>query len=122
MATYLVTGGAGFIGSNIVDELRTRGEKVRILDDFSTGREENIRHFADDVQVIRGDIRDVDAVHEAVRGADYVIHQAALASVQRSIDKPVESSEVNIQGTLNLLEAARRHSVRRVVSASSSSV
>ena len=122
MATYLVTGGAGFIGSNIVDELRTRGEKVRILDDFSTGREENIRHFADDVQVIRGDIRDVDAVHEAVRGADYVIHQAALASVQRSIDQPIESSEVNIQGTLNLLEAARRHSVRRFVYASSSSV
>jgi nucleoside-diphosphate-sugar epimerase len=122
MATYLVTGGAGFIGSNIVDQLIARGETVRILDDFSTGREENIQHLADSVEVIRGDIRDRDAVETAVEGVDYVLHQAALASVQRSIDEPAESSEVNIQGTLNLLESARRSSVRRFVYASSSSV
>jgi UDP-N-acetylglucosamine 4-epimerase len=122
MATYLVTGGAGFIGSNIVDELLGRGDAVRVLDDFSTGREENVRHFAGEVDLIRGDIRDAATVGSAVAGVDFVIHQAALASVQRSIDNPVESSEVNIQGTLNLLDAAVKHSVRRFVYASSSSV
>lgn len=122
MATYLVTGGAGFIGSNIVDQLVKRGEAVRILDDFSTGREENVQHFADKVDIIRGDIRDGDAVEQAVRGVDFVVHQAALASVPRSIEEPAESSEVNILGTVNLLESARRNSVRRFVYASSSSV
>lgn len=122
MAVYLVTGGAGFIGSNIVDELTGRGETVRVLDDFSTGREENVRHLADDVDIIRGDIRDVDTVDRAVRGVNFVIHQAALASVQRSIDNPAESNDVNIRGTLNLLEASVRHSVNRFVYASSSSV
>jgi nucleoside-diphosphate-sugar epimerase len=122
MATYLVTGGAGFIGSNIVDELLERGETVRVLDDFSTGREENVRHFADKVDLITGDIRDAGEVDRAVAGVDFVVHQAALASVPRSIEEPVESSSVNVQGTLNLLDAAVRHSVRRFVYASSSSV
>jgi nucleoside-diphosphate-sugar epimerase len=122
MGTYLVTGGAGFIGSNIVDELVSRGETVRILDDFSTGREENVRRFADKVEIVRGDIRDVDTVDRAVSGADFVVHQAALASVQRSIDDPAASNDVNIRGTLNLLEASVRHSVKRFVYASSSSV
>jgi nucleoside-diphosphate-sugar epimerase len=122
MATYLVTGGAGFIGSNIVDELLRRGESVRVLDDFSTGREENIRDFLDKVKLIRGDIRDMDTVTGAVKGVDYVVHQAALASVPRSIKNPSASNQVNVQGTLNLLEAARDHSVKRFVYASSSSV
>jgi UDP-glucose 4-epimerase len=122
MAKYLVTGGAGFIGSNIVDKLLERGDSVRVLDDFSTGREENVRHFADDIRLIRGDIRDEDAVDGAVKGVDFVLHQAALASVPRSIDNPKLSNDVNIRGTLNLLDAARRHSVRRFVYASSSSV
>jgi nucleoside-diphosphate-sugar epimerase len=122
MATYLVTGGAGFIGSNIVDGLLERGDTVRVLDDFSTGREENVRHFAEKVDLIRGDIRDGATVDKAMNGVDFVLHQAALASVPRSIKDPVESSEVNIQGTLNLLDAAVKHKVRRFVSASSSSV
>lgn len=122
MATYLVTGGAGFIGSNIVEELLRRGETVRVLDDFSTGREENIQSFIDKADIIRGDIRDTDTVTGAVKGVDYVVHQAALASVPRSIKNPLASNEVNVQGTLNLLEAAREHSVKRFVYASSSSV
>lgn len=122
MATYLVTGGAGFIGSNIVDELLRRGETVRVLDDFSTGREENVAGFVDQVDLIRGDIRDEDTVDGAVAGADYVLHQAALASVPRSIADPTSNNQVNVQGTLNLLQAAVRHGVRRFVYASSSSV
>ncbi len=122
MATFLVTGGAGFIGSNIVDVLSKRGDTVRVLDNYSSGREENVRHFTGGVELIRGDIRDGAAVDRAVGGVDFVVHQAALASVPRSIDNPVESSEVNIQGTLNLLDAAVKHSVKRFVYASSSSV
>lgn len=122
MATYLVTGGAGFIGSNIVDELLRRGQRVRVLDNFSTGREENVADFASRVQIIRADVRDEEAVNAAVEGADYVLHQAALASVPRSIADPVANNQVNVQGTLNVLIAARRHGVKRVVYASSSSV
>lgn len=122
MATYLVTGGAGFIGSNIVDRLLKRGDTVRVLDDFSTGREENVRHFENDVLLIRGDIRDVDTVDKAVNGVNFILHQAALASVPRSIDNPLLSNDVNVRGTLNLLDAANRHSVERFVYASSSSV
>jgi UDP-N-acetylglucosamine/UDP-N-acetyl-alpha-D-glucosaminouronate 4-epimerase len=122
MATYLVTGGAGFIGSNIVDELLTRGHRVRVLDNFSTGREENVAEFASRVELIRGDVRDEDAVETAVKGADFVLHQAALASVPRSIADPTSNNQVNAQGTLNLLLAAKKHGVKRVVYASSSSV
>ncbi len=122
MATYLVTGGAGFIGSSIVDELLRRGQRVRVLDNFSTGREENVADFASRVQIIRADVRDEEAVNAAVEGVDYVLHQAALASVPRSIADPVANNQVNVQGTLNLLIAARRHGVKRLVYASSSSV
>jgi nucleoside-diphosphate-sugar epimerase len=122
MAIYLVTGGAGFIGSNIVDELLRRGQRVRVLDNFSTGREENMAEFGSRVELIRGDVRDEDAVDRAVQGADYVLHQAALASVPRSIADPTANNQVNAQGTLNVLIAAKHHGVKRVVYASSSSV
>ncbi len=122
MATYLVTGGAGFIGSNIVDELLQRGQKVRVLDNFATGKEENLAGVAERIDLIRGDVRDVGAVNRAVAGCDFVLHQAALASVPRSIADPVSNNEVNVQGTLNILMAAQKHGVKRVVYASSSSV
>jgi len=124
----LVTGGAGFIGSNIVEALLRRGEEVVILDDFSTGRRENVQAAmkaapgAPPPIVVEGDLRDRDAVRRAMRGVTHVIHQAALPSVQRSVEDPVASHEVNAGGTLNLLVAARDGGVRRFVYASSSSV
>lgn len=122
MARYLVTGGAGFIGSHIAEALVRRGEDVWILDNFETGKRENLSGFENDVTLVEGDVRDAAVVQRAVRGADFVIHQAALASVQRSIDDPSSTNQVNVQGTLNLLEAAVKHKVRRFVFASSSSV
>ncbi len=122
MTTYLVTGGAGFIGSNIVDALLKRGDRVRVLDNYSTGRAENLRDALDRIEMIEGDVRDTDAVERAVKGCDFVLHQAALASVPRSIADPVSNNQVNVQGTLNILVAAQRHRVKRVVYASSSSV
>jgi len=122
MATFLVTGGAGFIGSNIVDALLERGDSVRVLDNFSTGREQNVADFRDRVEIVEGDIRDRATVDAAVSGADFVIHQAALASVPRSIADPTANNQVNVQGTLNLLEAAVDKGVKRFVYASSSSV
>ncbi len=120
MALYLVTGGAGFIGSNIVGELIRRGEEVRVLDNFSAGRRENLAPWK--VEVIEGDVRDLMVVHKATRGAEYVIHEAALRSVPKSIEDPLSFSEVNLRGTLNVLIAAREAKVRRVVFASSSSI
>lgn len=122
MSKYLVTGGGGFIGSNIVGELLQRGEEVRILDNFSTGRRENIAEFSGKIEVIEGDVRDLKTVEEAVNGVDFVFHQAALPSVQRSILNPLTTNEVNITGTLNLLLASKETKVRRFVYASSSSV
>jgi nucleoside-diphosphate-sugar epimerase len=119
---YLITGGAGFIGSNIAIELVHRGEDVTVLDTFSTGREENIASVLDEISVIRGDIRDYETVTDAARGMDYVIHQAAIASVESSIEDPVGSSAVNISGTLNLLEACKREGVKRFLLASSAAV
>jgi len=119
---HLVTGGAGFIGSNLAQRLLELGYHVRILDNLSTGRKDNLAEIAGDVEFIEGDIRNVATVEKAVRGMDYVFHQAALPSVPRSVADPVTSNEVNIVGTLNLLEAARRAAVRRFVMASSSSV
>jgi nucleoside-diphosphate-sugar epimerase len=119
---YLVTGGAGFIGSNICRKLLQMGHQVRILDNFSSGRPENIDSFQDDVEVINGDIRDYWTVVKAVQGVDYILHQAALPSVPRSIENPLSSNEVNINGTLHLLEAGRNAGVRKMVMASSSSV
>ncbi|MDD5136422.1 MAG: SDR family oxidoreductase [Candidatus Omnitrophica bacterium] len=122
MAHYLVTGGAGFIGSNIVEELVRRGERVRVLDSFITGKRENLRPFAGRVKVIKGDIRDKGALKRALAGIDYVIHQAALRSVPKSVDDPFTTNEINVFGTLNLLMEAKKAGVKRVVYASSSSV
>jgi len=118
----LVTGGAGFIASHIVDELLRRGEQVRVLDNFSTGREENLAGALRHIEMIRGDIRDPEVVRKAVAGAQVVIHHAALASVALSIQDPVLCNEVNVEGTLNLLVAARDAGVRRFILASSSAV
>jgi len=122
MPLYLVTGGAGFIGSNIVAELLQRGERVRVLDNFSTGRRENIVPFVDDIDLIEGDFRDLSTVTHAMKGVDYVLHQGALPSVQRSVDAPLATHAANATGTLNVLIAARDAGIRRVVYASSSSI
>jgi UDP-glucose 4-epimerase len=119
---YLVTGGAGFIGSSILEELVRRGEQVRVLDNFSTGRRENLAPFLEHVDLVEGDLRDSSTVRRAVEGVEYVLHQAALPSVQRSLDDPQATNESNVAGTLNLLLAAHEAGVRRVVYAASSSV
>lgn len=119
---YLVTGGAGFIGSNIVAELLRGNHKVRVIDNFSSGRMENIAPFMNRIELIDGDIRDFWTVREAVKDIDYVLHQAALPSVIRSVRNPLTSNEVNINGTLHLLEASRQAGVKKFVLASSSSV
>ncbi len=118
---YLVTGGAGFIGSNTVDELLRRGHSVVVLDDFSAGREENLKQCAGKIEIIRGSITDLSAVHKACEGVDYVIHLAARTSVPRSVKDPLESNHINIDGTLNVLVAARDAKVRRLVYAASCS-
>ena len=122
MALYLVTGGAGFIGSNLVAELVMRGERVRVLDNFSTGHRSNLRQFEGQIEIIEGDIRDYDLVCQAVQGVDFVLHQAALASVPGSIHDPLTSHEVNVTGTLHLLQAAREARVKRLTLASSSAI
>ena len=119
---FLVTGGAGFIGSNLAEALIADGNKVRVLDNFSSGRYENLVGLEDKVELIEGDIRDYWTVIEAVDGVDYVLHQAALPSVPRSVKNPLTSNEVNISGTLNVLQASRDAGVRKLVMASSSSV
>ena len=119
---YLVTGGAGFIGSHIVERLVQAGEKVRVLDNFSSGTRENLKDLLDKIELVEGDIRDFWTVIKTVEGVDFILHQAALTSVQRSIKNPLTTNEVNINGTLNLLEAARIHKVKRFIYASSSSV
>jgi len=121
-ALALVTGGAGFIGSNLVRALLERGHRVRVLDNFSTGLRGNLLELADDVEVVEGDLRSYERVHTAVRGVEVVFHQGALGSVPRSVQDPLTSSAVNVEGTLNVLLAARDEGVRRVVAASSSSV
>lgn len=118
----LVTGGAGFIGSNLTLELVRRGHTVRILDDFTTGFRHNLGPVRDDAEILTGDVRDPDAVNRAAAGCEVVFHQAALPSVPRSLQDPVASHEVNATGTLNVLLAARNAGARGVVVASSSSV
>ncbi len=118
----LVTGGAGFIGSNLVAALLKRGDRVRVLDNFSTGKRDNISELGDDIEVIEGDIRSYHLVREAVDGVDVIFHQAALPSVPRSIRDPITTNEVGTSGTLNVLQAARDCGVVRVVFAGSSSV
>jgi len=116
----LVTGGAGFIGSNLVRALLERGDDVRVLDNFSTGNRRNLEGL--EVEVIEGELRSYERVHNAVRGVDVVYHLGALGSVPRSVQDPLTSTAVNIEGTLNVLLAARDEGVRRVVYSSSSSV
>nr|HEV7954599.1 SDR family oxidoreductase [Candidatus Acidoferrales bacterium] len=116
---YLVTGGAGFIGSNTVDEIVRRGHSAVVLDDFSAGREENLKQWAGKIEIVRGSITDLPTVQKACEGADYVIHLAAQTSVPRSVGDPIESNHVNIDGTLNVLVAARDAKVRRLVYAAS---
>lgn len=122
MANYLVTGGAGFIGSHIVDALVGAGHKVRVLDNFSTGKKENLEHILDRIELVIGDIRDIDIVGSAVNGVDCILHQAAIPSVPRSFQNPVETLSANGGGTLQLLIAARNSGVKCFVYASSSSV
>ena len=119
---YLVTGGAGFIGSNIARECLKRGLEVRVLDNFSTGHWHNLEDIRGDLEVIEGDLRSYHLVQKAMKGVEVVFHQGALPSVPRSIDDPITTNEVNVQGTLNVLHAALDQGVRRVTFASSSSI
>ena len=118
----LVTGGAGFIGSHLVRALLERGDRVRIIDNFSTGNRANLSGLEDDIEVVEGELRSYERVHNAMRDVDLVFHQGALPSVPRSVQDPLTTSAVNIEGTLNVLLAARDQGARRVVFASSSSV
>jgi len=118
----LVTGGAGFIGSNLVAALLERGDDVRVLDNFSTGSRANLAALGREVEVVEGDLRSYERVHTAVRGTEIVFHEGALGSVPRSVQDPLSSTAVNVEGTLNVLLAARDEGIRRVVAASSSSV
>lgn len=119
---YLVTGGAGFIGSHIAENLVKQGERVRILDNFSTGKRENLTGFVDSVEVMEGDFRNPEDCKKAVQGVDYVLHQGALPSVPKSVEDPLNTNECNITGTLNILVASRDAGVKRLIYAASSSV
>jgi len=121
MATHLVTGGAGFVGSHLVEALVKRGDRVRVLDSLVTGRWDNLAVIANDIESIEGDVRDVAAVGRAIAGCEVVFHQAALASVPRSIEDPLATHAACATGTLVVLDQARRAGVRRVVYAASSS-
>jgi nucleoside-diphosphate-sugar epimerase len=122
MTSTLVTGGAGFIGSHLVEELLAKGHRVRVLDNFSSGRQERLEPFAGGIEIVGGDLRSRRTVREAVDGVDFVLHQAAVPSVPQSVEDPVTTNDVNVGGTLNLLEAARDAGVKRLVNASSCSV
>ena len=124
MANVLVTGGAGFIGSNLTEALLQRGHFVRVLDDFSTGKRENLilNKEYPSPEIVKGDIRDLHTCQKAIMGMEYIFHQAALPSVQRSVEDPKTSNEVNTGGTLNILLVAREEKVKRVIYASSSSI
>jgi nucleoside-diphosphate-sugar epimerase len=118
----LITGGSGFIGSHLVDHFLTAGHEVRVLDNFATGRRENLLHVMGDIELVEGDMQSYERVHNAVVGCEAVFHQAALPSVPRSVADPLTSNASNVVGTLNVLLASRDAGVRRVVFASSSSV
>ena len=121
MTRYLVTGGAGFIGSNIVRELIKQGKQVRVLDNFNTGKRKNIHELQGDMEIIVGDFTDDKTVAKAVKDIDIIIHQGAIPSVPKSIQDPIQTNQANITGTLKLLHAAARDNVKRFVYASSSS-
>ena len=120
MSSYLVTGGAGFIGSHLAEELTRRGERVRVVDSFITGKRQNLAHLPG-VELLEGDLADLAVARAAVAGIDYVLHQAAIPSVPRSVDDPITSNRANIDAAVTLLVAARDAKVRRVVYAGSSS-
>jgi UDP-glucose 4-epimerase len=120
MAHYLVSGGAGFIGSHLAEELVRRGEKVRIVDNLSTGKRQNIAHLPA-VEFIEGDLADLEVARRAVKGIDYVLHQAAIPSVPRSVEDPITSNRANIDASLNILVASRDAGVKRLIFAGSSS-
>jgi nucleoside-diphosphate-sugar epimerase len=129
MALFVVTGGGGFIGSNLVEAILAKGDAVRVIDNFETGRRENLaaapawaKARGASFELLEGDIRDLATCRQAVSGADYVLHQAAIPSVQRSVKDPIASNGVNVTGTLNLLVASRDAKVKRFVMASSSSL
>jgi UDP-glucose 4-epimerase len=118
----LVTGGGGFIGSHLVDLLLLHGHSVCVLDNFSTGQRDNLPLSNPQLRLVTGDIRDLNAVNSVMQGVDAIVHLAAVASVQASVDDPIGTHEVNLVGTLNLLEAARKYAVKRFVFASSAAV
>src|SRR5206468_5750582 len=120
LTRVLVTGGAGFIGSNLVRTLLERGDEVRVLDNFSTGNRANLDGLG--VEVVEGELRSYERVHNAIRGVETVFHLGALGSVPRSVQDPLTSGAVNVEGTLNVLLAARDEGIRRAVFASSSSI
>lgn len=122
MSKFLVTGGAGFIGSHIVEALVKKGNFVRVLDNFSSGKPENLKAVLDKIDLIKGDIRNKDTCLKATKAIDFVMHQAALRSVPKSLDNPSEYNDVNVQGVLNMLEASLRNKVKCFVFASSSSI
>ena len=120
MTAYLVTGGAGFIGSHLTEELVRRGERVRVVDNLATGKRANLAHLSG-VEFLEGDLADIAVAHRAVKGVEVVLHQAAIPSVPRSVEDPITSNRANVDASLNLLVAARDAGVRRVVYAGSSS-
>src|SRR5262249_37429107 len=122
MAGYVVTGGAGFIGSHIVEELLLQKERVTVIDNFSTGKRENVKPFESKAEIVDADLAEAKNLAHILKGADYVIHQAAIPSVPKSIIDPVKSHHANVNATLQLLVACREAGVKRVVYASSSSL
>ncbi|MDP7282399.1 MAG: NAD-dependent epimerase/dehydratase family protein, partial [Candidatus Undinarchaeales archaeon] len=122
MANYVVTGGAGFIGSNIVEELVKRGETVKVIDDLSTGSRSNLKNVLKDIEFVKGSITNYALLKKEFAGYDYVLHQAAEVSVQKSIKHPVNTAKINVLGTINVLKAAKDTGINRVVIASSCAV
>jgi nucleoside-diphosphate-sugar epimerase len=122
MTTSLVTGGAGFIGSHIVEALVKRGDTVRVLDNFSTGTMSNLSHLESEIEILRGDLRDPQVIANAVRDVDLVFHHAALISVAESMQKPLDCLDINVSGTYQLMDAAARAGVKRMLIASSAAV
>lgn len=122
MTSVLVTGGTGFIGSHLVEGLLEKGFNVRVLDNLSNSKIDNISHIKDKIEFVKGSITDLDTVKNAVKDIDYVFHQAALGSIQRSIEKPLDSHHVNVTGTLNILIASRGSGIKRIINASSASL